>query len=301
MALGADDEQEINAAIGNWRQGDVTLDADLEMMHLADLQRPHSSVSEHAATDSAEIPAGPTVVLEPVAGLVVLTQTCDIVRDCRDRPFVEVASLISVSDEELALIKRQYRTNRAYIPATAANHLVADLDRTMTIEKAILASWSRTPGFETDSEARQFTAAIVRSSGRYAFPDDFVHAVRRLQKRIQEKHNRQSPEGAHLRALREIRVRAAPSWNDETVDVSFLFLKDRDPEGCPAEWAGLSEQWLQLVDGGGRFHIEPPIVANWRTSRAATISKVICSISIASLMREPVSSGCSYRPTVTGA
>ena len=69
-----------------------------------------------------------------------------------------------------------------------------------------------------------------------AFPDEFEMAANRLQKRWLEKHDKQSPEGAHLRALREIRVRAAPSWDASEVHISFWFVKESDPVGFPAAW-----------------------------------------------------------------
>ena len=47
-----------------------------------------------------------------------------------------------------------------------------------------------------------------------------------LRRRLVEKHNKSSPEGEALRALLEIRVRAAPSWSAQEVELMFWFIGD---------------------------------------------------------------------------
>lgn len=137
--------------------------------------------------------------------------------------------------------------------------LVADLDRTMTMEKALVAGWTRIPGWESDDDLRDFALALARKRSRFAFPDDFVDAARDLQRHLADKHNRQTDEGAHLRALREIRVRAAPSWDHGEVRLSWWFIKDTDPEHTDIDWPVLLNRWLGLFDRTGRFRLHPPI------------------------------------------
>ena len=253
---------EIDAAIRSWRQGDITLDGGLEFLHLANLSRPLSLSAQHtaAASDAQPPPDEVLPLMEEVSGLVILSQTCDIIRNCIERPFVEVAPLILVDEDYLEAIKRLKRPNFAYVPATADRRLVADLDRSMTIEKSIVAKWTRIPGWTSDEEIRDFAEAISRKHSRFAFPDDFEMAASRLQKRWVEKHDKQSPEGAHLRALREIRVRGAPSWDASEVDISFWFIKESDPVGFPAAWAAWAETWMKLFDYNERLRVEPPTV-----------------------------------------
>ena len=72
--------------------------------------------------------------------------------------------------------------------------------------------------------------------------------------RLIEKHDRQSDEGRALRSLRELRVRAAPAWSAATVELTFLFVRERDAadfEGAP--WHTLLEAWLGRVRAAGRF------------------------------------------------
>lgn len=263
MPLADDDERAINEALQRWRQGDVCLDAGLEFLHLADLSRPHSlassQVADALASNGEVIEVGATPVLDEVRGMVMLSQTCDIVRGCRNRPFVEVAPLVELPEEHVEAIRRLKRPAFAYVPATAEAFLVADLDRTMTVEKALVAGWTRTPGWETDDELRAFALALARKRSRFAFPDDFVAAAQGLQRHLVDKHDKQTEEGAHLRALREIRVRASPSWDDGKVQVTWWFIKDADPEEADANWPKFLGRWLGLFDQAGRFRLDPPV------------------------------------------
>lgn len=260
MPLAEEDERAIDEALQAWRQGDVSLDAGLEFLHCADLTRPHSPASRQLAETMAEsgelIEAGATPVLdEGVSGMVMLSQTCDVVRGCRDRPFVEVAPLIEVSEQFLEDVRRLKRPAFAYVPATAGSRLVADLDRSMTVEKAIVAGWTRTPGWQDDNELRDFALALARKRSRFAFPDDFIDAARDLQKRLTDKHNKNTDEGAHLQALREIRVRAAPSWADAQVHLSWWFIKDDDPDSVVVNWPKFLDEWMSRFDQTGRFDL----------------------------------------------
>lgn len=263
MPLTEEDERAIDDALHAWRQGDVSLDAGLEFLHLADLSRPHSlasiQIAEALTNDGEPIEDGPAPVLDEARGMAMLSQTCDIVRGCRSRPFVEVAPLIEVSEQQVEAIRHLKHPAFAYVPAVAGDRLVADLDRTMTVEKALVARWTRTPGWETDAELRAFTLALARKRSRFAFPDDFVSAAAALQRRLVDKHDKETDEGAHLRALREIRVRAAPSWDDGEVQLSWWFIKDADPVDVQVDWPTHMDQWLTLFDQTGRFRLDPPI------------------------------------------
>lgn len=247
----------VDEELRHWRQGDVSCDAGLEFMHLADLSRPHSPASLEAVAeeDDETRTTGIMPVVEEVVGFVVLTQTCDIVRSCRERPYVEVAPLVKLDDDLVEQVRRLKRPALAYVPATAEGGLVADLDRIMTIEKAIVANWTRVPGWHTGAEGREFAHVIARKRSRFAYPDDFVRTANRFMRRLVDKHNRKSPEGDHLRALREIRVRAAPSWNAEDVELTIWFIKDRDPDHGNSDWSDQIERWVQLVDQSGRFRV----------------------------------------------
>ena len=90
---------------------------------------PVAPISEAAAFAAVE---GADAAETPVHGLTVVTQTCDIVRACGSRPFVQVCPLVEVDADRLEEIRRGRRPNYAFVPGTAPRSLVADLDRVMT-------------------------------------------------------------------------------------------------------------------------------------------------------------------------
>lgn len=245
--LGPDEAAQVDAALADWRQGDVALDANW-CFYAAD--------GDAALTpEGAEAGPGTNIIQVSTEGAVVLTQTCDIVRPCLARPFIELAPLVEVTEEVAHEIERGYRPNYAIVPALRAARLVADLDRTTTVEKPVLASWSRTPGWTTDEQARAFARGLARKRVRFAFPDDFNGLVRPLQSRILEKHDKGSDEGRALRALREIRVTASPSWDaPASVELFFSFVRnDAEPTFKGTGWDSYLEKWLKLVPPSGRF------------------------------------------------
>ena len=135
-------EGTINNALRQWRQGDFTLDKGLEFIYLAD--KAHISTrqehdEEEALSQEGEEKISSVVpVLDEICGAAVLTQTCDVIRDCQTRPFVEVAPLVRLETHVVEEVRRLKRPGFAYVPATASEGLVADLDRTMTVQKAVV-------------------------------------------------------------------------------------------------------------------------------------------------------------------
>lgn len=238
----------VDEAVSHWRQGDC-LPADEWFVHRFDSDAPLTLESRDVASEGGHL------CESSVRGLMVATQTCDIVRPSSARPFVEVVPLVEVGADHLAEIRRGRRPRYAYVPGMADECLVADLDRAMTVEKAIIALWERRPGCDSDEDRRLLARALTRNRCRVAFPDDFTRLVAGLRGRIVEKHNRRSSQGEALRSLREIRVRAAPSWRAPEVELLFLFIPDDAqlaPGGQP-DWPWMLDRWLALVPVAGRF------------------------------------------------
>ena len=240
-------EQLIDNTLGAWRQGDCVL-GEHWFVHQLDRSFPVTDAGRAAAEQEIDLAE------QQVLGLVVVTQTCDIVRASAERPFVEVCPLVEVDEEHLYQIQRARRPAYAFVPMLAGNRLVADLDRVMTIEKPLLATWDRIPGWSTDAEARNFALALSRKRARFAFPNDFNWLAKKLQTRLTDKHERNTDEGRGLRALQEIRVQASPSWDAALVEIFFWFVrKDGEADFEGKSWADLLNEWLMLVLPAGRF------------------------------------------------
>ena len=242
-----DTRADIDQALRDWRQGDCVVGAQYFLFRI-EVETPLTPEAADAAREGADAAEA------EVRGLMVATQTCDLVRPCKGRPFVEVCPLVEVDAERMEEIRSGRRPGYAYIPGLAQRGLVADLDRVMTVEKAVVAGWERTQGCQTDRDRRRLALALTRKRARVAFPDDFVQYASGLTKRMSSKHGKNSPEGCALRALREIRVRAAPSWDAESVELMFWFIrKDGSLEFDGESWDKHLERWLGLLPDHGRF------------------------------------------------
>jgi hypothetical protein len=239
--------RKIDADLSQWRQGDVALEEHW-FFHVGD--------PSAALTDAAAQSEGDSRVSLPsyVDGLAVITQTCDLVRRCVERPFVEVAPLVRVNEEAFADVVRGRRPAYAALPELHRSLLVVDLDRVMSVEKSIVARWKRAPGYVDDADARAFAHALARKRERFAFPDDFVSLVRKLESRLIGKHEKATEEGRALRALREIRVQAEPSWDAEQVELMFWFIRSpSQPDFEGTGWDVQLSKWLDLVPENDRF------------------------------------------------
>jgi hypothetical protein len=237
----------VDVALSSWRQGDCAL-GEHWFVHRLDKSFTVTPAGRVAADADAELAE------QQVPGLVVITQTCDIVRSCTERPYVEVCPLVEVDDDRLREVQRGRRPRYGFVPLMADRKLVADLDRVMTVEKPVVAGWKRTPGWSTDAEARRFAQALARKRARFAFPDDFTRLTQKLQARLRDKHDRNTDEGRGLRALREIRVCASPSWDAQPTEIFFWFIRDdADATFEGKSWANLLADWLKLIPATGRF------------------------------------------------
>jgi hypothetical protein len=238
--------ESLDTALESWRQGDFVI-GPLGFVIRFDPELPLRPGDQDEATDS-------DLYEEDVEGLVILTQTCDVVRKARDRPNVEVGPLVRVKDDAvLENVRRKASPHYAYLPGAAPRMLIADLDRVMTVEKSLLAMWTREVGCSTDQDQRDFAKALARKRERFAFPEDFVSLVEALRARITQKHAKDSPEGSCLRSLREIRITATPSWDAMPVSLMFWFIV---VEGALPTADGLRQQcaaWMGYLKPGGRF------------------------------------------------
>jgi hypothetical protein len=243
--LDADGRVKIDEALQQWRQGDCVLGNQWFVFRVSP-DAPLTDDPAAAAEEGVENGEG------AVFGFAVVSRTCDIVRGCGERPFVEICPLVEVDEDKLHEIERGRRPNYAYLPGVSGRHLAADLDRVMTVEKPVVAQWERVAGCLDDNDSRRLSLALSRQRARIAFPDDFVAFATPLMNRMSTKHDKESDEGRALRALREIRARAAPSWNADTVQLMFWFIRNADqPTFEKQGWDVFLEAWLKRVSAAG--------------------------------------------------
>src|SRR5665811_955780 len=117
-------------SVEEWRQGDYFLGTSW-FVYRFDPSAPLASQSRDLAdprVDLCEI---------EVKGFVLLTQSCDVVRDPLKRPFLQVAPLVEVDEIRLQQIKHERRPQYVFVPDLEDSRLVGDLDRVMTVEKPV--------------------------------------------------------------------------------------------------------------------------------------------------------------------
>ena len=213
---------DIDAAMAEWRQGDVLLNIDLPFVTFA-----HARVPLFAPGQADLDEEGPLLdVATDEVGFVVLSQSCDIVRAAQHRPYVELAPLVPVSRENLLQIRSGRSTRFVSLPAMDDQSLVADLDRVMTVQKPLLAAFpreTRQSGCRTDEERRRFAEALARRYSRIAFPDDFNRGMKRVVSQINKRHGKASPLGTFLANVEDVRAQC-PDWTGEDPEVQLLFV-----------------------------------------------------------------------------
>lgn len=197
--------------ISNWQQGDFTLDAGGFFYG-----------QESITGEQFDV----LMQTEGVAGLIVVSQTCEIVRSSGGRHYVAVCPLIEVKENEVVPTEKGMRPYLAYVENTDSN-VFADLRRLMSVHKDLVAKWNRCSGFTTESKRLRFAAALERKFGQFAFPDEFNHAIETFRKRIWKKHDKSGSKiGAVYRSIREIRFRALPAWDSQHREITVIAILD---------------------------------------------------------------------------
>ncbi|MDP9412719.1 MAG: hypothetical protein M3Q08_01220 [Pseudomonadota bacterium] len=243
--------EDVDAKMKDWRQGDVVLGLAVPFVSFAHSATPISKDARQQAKGADQADFLFDVVTDEV-GFVVLSQTCDIVRDAERRPYIEVAPLVSVGSANRAAIRKSPQV--AQVPALEEQGLVADLDRVMVIEKPLLAALpaeARIVGCPTEADRRRFAEALARKHLRFAFPDDFNKGLSRISQQVTKRHGKDSPMGDFLGLTDDIRA-YSPDWEAAEPDVLILFVFP-EAAAIPDDAQELVDELLDKFIPTGRF------------------------------------------------
>jgi hypothetical protein len=158
-------------------------------------------------------------------GVVVVSQTCDALRD----PRIQVAPIVRLEGEQAA----QARVGRRlqYVPLSLDRGTgFADLSRIFTINRGQVIITGRTNGITTglpDTDSKKFFRALVgHRFARFPFPDEVTEWCRPLTDKVapKVKHPDTKPEGARLREIKEIRVTSLHGWEQSHFELQLDFL-----------------------------------------------------------------------------
>ena len=209
MAAGSASPTQDDEPLREWRQGDFALDVGGFLF---------------AKPPTGGFPFDAGEKTDGIIGLVVISQTCDIVRRTGGRHFVTVCPLIEVSKEEAAAMKKGQRPYLTDV-GNAGDHAFADLRRIMSVHKDLAATWEHQEGFSTEADRVRFAAALERKFGQFAFPNEFDQAIEPFRKRVWKRHDKsESPVGKVYRSLSQIRFHADPSWDASERKITVIAI-----------------------------------------------------------------------------
>ncbi|KSV60991.1 hypothetical protein N182_38085 [Sinorhizobium sp. GL2] len=199
--------EELKTALALWRQGDFTISTG---------EFPVAFLNENNVIEAG---------WDTVHGLVVVSQTCDIVNAVDLDDVVVVAPIVEVTDGLLEAIKFGTTTVGAVIENAILPTDVADLRYLATIRKSSLVKMERKEGFNSEQTRDVFVNALERRYGRFAFPDALsdgpVITIRNRAKSLRKKN---SPKANVYKSLRSIRLAADPDFDTPGAKIQFLLV-----------------------------------------------------------------------------
>ena len=171
-----------------------------------------------------------------VSGVVVLTQTCDLIRDSADRPHFHVAALVPANSDEIEQIRQFGRPRFVYVPQCASMGLVGDLDLVTSYTKSVLTGWTRLPAPAEADARRDFGYATGRHRSRVAFPDRWAAELDKLRSWLRSKSQKSSPEGIFASAIEQMRIVANDTDCPDEAEILCLIPASIAPV-LRSEWA----------------------------------------------------------------
>ena len=237
---------EIDEITRSWRQGDYFF----EITEFSFRANP-----DHHIATTEKLEKDDTIIDRLVLGACLVSQTCDVVRSCKDRPYVEISPLIVVPADQIESIEKGNRPNYGFLPSLKAKSIVVDLDMVMTIEKSCLKNVDRKQGCLGDAERAKFGQQLARKRQRFAFPTQFSkNTVAKFRNKVTSKYNHpESPDGIAFKALREIRVFADPRWDADEIKIHFYFILNHEVAIDKSNWKKHERDWLLLMKKCDRF------------------------------------------------
>lgn len=240
--------------LGSWQQGDFALNVGGFSFGV----RPDED--DLAVDEAQKIALRETE--DQIVGVVVVSQTCEVVRMRHEDEVVAVCPLVQRDETEQRAIAKGRRPSLAIVENSPPGSF-ADLSRIMSISKDLLSSWERKSGFCDSRKRLRFAAALERKFGRFAFPDDFNLSMSGFQKRVWSKHDKASDIGKVYRSIRQIRFRVSPDWNASNRKIAIIaILEDEDVVEIDRKTIGqeLADQIANIALPEGYDWAEPKFI-----------------------------------------
>jgi hypothetical protein len=172
---------------------------------------------------------GPAMIETPL-GVVVISQTCDLMRD--NIPCVNVAERVQLSGGGAAHARKGSRPRYVHLPALGENDF-ADLSIAGAIDKSLIASLDRQPTVHSRDEIVKFGQAIGRNFSRFAFPDEISPYLAPFSDAILAKAGKLSTvQGRLIEKILQFRLQCLGSWDEPPFDLRLIVILE--PTALPA-------------------------------------------------------------------
>jgi hypothetical protein len=182
-------------------------------------------IIEVKSIDICPEPGGQISIPTP-RGAVVISQTCDVVRE--DPPLIAVAPLIEKPAYEAVALRRGSRPSLVHVPNEGDNWFV-DLNCVGVLTKRFAGQCPVRRGAVSDAAISRASRLIGRKFSRFAFPDDVVRWFRPLESLADSKHDKpSSAEGRMFQKVDELRVQTATSWSRPPHSLTLIVILKRD-------------------------------------------------------------------------
>jgi hypothetical protein len=160
-------------------------------------------------------------------GVVVVSQTCDAIRDS----CIQVAPIVELEGDLARQAQVGRRPQYAPLAENSGNSKFADLSHILTINrgqvmKSTENSMPSPEGFVSAVAEKLFRNFVGRRFARFPFPDEVTDWCRPLTDKVAPKarHADTKPEGARLDEIKEIRVAASSGWSQPPFHLQLDFL-----------------------------------------------------------------------------
>ncbi|WP_406838056.1 hypothetical protein ACICHK_20630 [Streptomyces sp. AHU1] len=210
-------------------------------------------------------PSGEAVWHPTPDGVVIISQTCDIVQ--QNKAYLQVAPIVRLPENLVKQAAKGARPGYVAVPE-AGSDAFADLDHIATVSKAHVALLAPQRGVADVAALRAFGMRVGRRFSRFAFPDEVSPWLEPLKSAVISKAgNTNSPLGRVLDGwVESLRLECSPSWDaGPPYQLTLLVLvkpgllpvfdENEKPEPPPA-----LEQWLW--DEEGRVKQRPAAIAD---------------------------------------
>lgn len=164
-------------------------------------------------------------------GIVILSQTCDIVQPSKSHCFVAPVIATSGNNGDPGLIssaKKGRAPLHLYLITADDVEMVADIGKLASVPKKLLERrrliWPG-PDQAHGQRARQLGDRISRAFDRFPFPDEVYPSFRKLREKIQKSAGRNGAFSKVLEEINELRI-SADQWSKPGRNLTLYCLVD---------------------------------------------------------------------------